>query len=140
LSLSTVSVDALPWGNTCYFAMSDAPSIVILTPPTSAHGQNLQINSRCVATIAFQPVDVGEPIFGAQLECVARLLERTEGVAAFDAYCERHPTFRAFAPSSDFVYDNFESRFYSLAIVAGKLIDEATFGPEQYIKFRVVAA
>lgn len=137
LHMATLSVDDGLNLNTCYFAAHKDHSLVILTPPKTRHSLNISENPACSISIAVEPKKIGDKIHGVWLDCIAEPLEGDESEEAYYNYTRKFPEFAAFAPSINFVSENFESRFYKLTIKYGKIIDEAEFGDETYLKFRI---
>lgn len=137
LTLATVSPSGDPYVNTCYFAHDSNWQVYILTPPSSVHATYAQQHPSCAVNIADTNHKVGDPIAGLQLLGRVSKLERESAKQAFDTYTRKHKKFLDYAASENFVYDNFESRFYSFSIERGKLIDETNFGGENYIEFLV---
>lgn len=139
LSLATVDPSTLrPHVNTCYFASLDGWRLVVLTAPSSQHGRFIGNGAPCAVNVFSSTYQVGDPIAGLQLAGgVRQCLGNAEESAAHAAYVMRHPQFGSYAPTLADIHSKFESRFYIIEITSGKLIDERSMGPEQYLSFLV---
>nr|WP_321441118.1 pyridoxamine 5'-phosphate oxidase family protein [uncultured Hyphomonas sp.] len=137
LTLATVSPSGAPYVNTCYYAHDSDWCLHILTPPTTTHAKFLSSNPACAVNIVDTNHKVGDPISGLQLHGRAKLVDETHAQRSFETYTEKHKKFLEYAPNAEFVYSNFQSRFFRFEIIRGKLIDERSFGSENYIEFSV---
>jgi uncharacterized protein YhbP (UPF0306 family) len=137
LTMGTVDSDGKPHVNSCFFASDDQLHLIVLTPPSTKHAVYASKMGICSVNIAAPMLAVGDLLLGVQLRCGFKPVAKQGLDAAFAAYVDRNPQFLQFAKSSQAVLSNFQSRFYTLEIHSGTILDESAFGRESYNHFRV---
>lgn len=136
-TISSIGGRGEPHSKTAYFAADDSLDVIILTQPSTRHGQNVQVDKRVSLTIFDSSQVWGQPHKGLQLSGVCSQVPDLENPAAFECYASKHPALLELASSSDVMLRDLESRFFRVNVGAIRLIDEARFGEETHFDMTV---
>ena len=136
-SISTMTPDGKPYINTCFYSFTNDLKLYVFTSPKSAHAINVENNSACSVNIFSSLQKIGDDLLGGQLFATMKQLDIVKGLVAFRNYTERFPILLTWANSWDAILKGFQSRFYEITILSGKILDEGAFGKEEYVEFDI---
>lgn len=130
LSLATIR-DGKSYINTAFYAYDDEFNLYFLSNPKSQHVQNLKANPSAAATVFDSSLTLADKLAGLQVFGTCTQAKGTVLLKAFTAYTNR---FLVFHKEIKRVADLklWGSKFYCLKPEQVKILDEETFGVENW--------
>ncbi len=136
-TMATVTPDNLPYANTCFFAVTNDLSLVVLTPPTTKHSTNLSHRPDVSVTVFDSSQVSGNDLQGLQLFGICHQASLVETPDCLLTYGRRFASLTTAAPDVTTFMRVFQSRFFKLQIDTIKIFDEPVFGKETWVNAQV---
>ena len=137
LSLSTIR-GIQPYSSSAYYSFDKYLNLYIWTEKNTRHSDNIEKNNKIAVNVADSSQKWGSLLKGLQMHGEAKIVSGTELIKAGTLYIKRFPKVFAYIKKiSDFVSDEFKSVIYKLEINRVKLLDEKSFGKEEFIEILI---
>lgn len=142
LSMASIKSDGganESWINAGYYAFDERLNIYYLTPPSSQHAKNLEINpSVAVSIFDSHQMDPTKPKQGLQIFGTWSLVSAIDLPGVTLLYAKRFPWLGSFIKHPlDWAKKILESRLYQITPKQIKIFDEPTFGKETWVEVTV---
>jgi len=132
LTLATTNSNH-PCSCTAFYAFDKNFNIYIWTSPDTLHGRNMENNEKVAVSIFSSAQKWGSMLRGVQIIGRAEKIGDNELEKAGNLYLKRFPKAKKYAKNpKDFHDPKFEGRFYKIQPHEIKVLDEKTFGKENY--------
>ncbi len=132
LTLSTIKNNE-PYSCSAYYVFDKNFNLYIWTEKESTHSKNISKNPLVAVNIANTSQKFGSELKGLQMHGGAKIVSGPELIKAGTLYVARFPKVSKYVKKiKDFVSKEFESEIYKIEIKEIKLLDEKTFGKEEY--------
>jgi uncharacterized protein YhbP (UPF0306 family) len=127
LAAVTALSDGEQWIAPVYFAAATSTRLYVLTSPTSRHARAWREKQPVAIAVydSSQPFEL--PKRGLQLTALPRRIAEQDSADAIKTYGSRFPTMHSWLSRPE-DFDQLESRFYELTVVAAKVFDEPRSG------------
>lgn len=141
-SVATVNIDQTSYINTAYFSYDESFNLYFLSDPQTNHCKNIECNPSVAITVFDSNQPWGEaPLLGLQLFGTARLLPITEQQDGAANYGSRFSAYNNYISSlTPRELDAFPSRFYQVHPQSFKILDEVSFGEENYVTVNIITS
>ncbi len=139
LSMASINENEA-WINAGYYAFDEHLNIYYLTPPSSQHAKNLEMNpSVAVSVFDSHQTDPTKPKQGLQIFGTWSLVDATSLPRVTLLYAKRFPWLGSFIKHPlDWTKKILESRLYQITPKRIKIFDEPTFGEETWVEITIV--
>ena len=137
-TIATITSDGTPYASTSFFVPLGDNEVAIWTSPKAKHSLNAETNPAASLTVFNSSQPFGQPLVGLQAFGTLTRTGTAGTLRAFTQYARRFASFKALASSVDEMHRVFESRFYIFSIQTVKVLDEPSFGSENYVTGRVL--
>ena len=118
---------------TAFYVFDDDFNIYMWTGPETLHAKNIKNNEKVAVSIFNSAQKWGSLLKGVQIIGRAKMIGEEELKKAGKLYIKRFVKSRKYAKNPmDFHNKKFESRFYKIQPSEIKVLDEKTFGKEEY--------
>jgi uncharacterized protein YhbP (UPF0306 family) len=139
-SIATATTDGKPHINTAFFVYDSQWNMYIMSNPATQHSINLSKDQCCSVAIAdSHQLPNSSGLVGVQLFGSAEQLSGAAAARAFALYAKRFAWVMPWAKT----YRNMEkitrSRFYKFAPTSARILDEPTFGEDNYVDANISA-
>jgi uncharacterized protein YhbP (UPF0306 family) len=140
LSLGTYTQkERQPWTSFAYYTFDKNFNLYIWTDPKARHSLNVKENARVSVNITNTTQEWGSLLCGMQIIGVAKLLSGSEALFAGALYLKRYSKASKFIKRlSDFSAKKYQSKLYKIEIRKIKILDEKSFGKEEYKELSIV--
>lgn len=123
--------------NSCsaYYIYDKKFNLYIWTEKNSNHSKNIKKNQNISINIADTSQKWGSKLQGIQMDGIAKNVSGLELIKVASLYMKRFPDVTKYVKKAkDFISKEFNSQMYKFEIKTIKLLDEVTFGKEEYHK------
>lgn len=132
LTLSTINKNK-PHSCSAYYVFDKELNLYIWTEKKSKHSTNILKNPKVSINIADTSQKWGSNLQGIQMQGIAKETVESELIKAGTLYMKRFPgVLKHVKKAKDFISKEFESVILKFEISKIKLLDEETFGKEEY--------
>lgn len=136
LTMSTINEDNLPHVNCAYYVYDDEFNLYIWTEVTSKHCKNIEKSSDVAISIADSNQKWGSKLQGLQINAKAYPVSVFKMLKPANLYIQRFSLVTKFVSKpSDFA--KFDSKIYKLEMQKIKILDEKTFGKEEFKEIEI---
>ncbi len=137
LTLSTTN-KSQPYSCSLYYVFDKQLNLYIWTDKDSTHSENIKNNSKIAINIADTSQKWGSKLKGLQIQGTANIISTKELPNIARLYIKRFPKVSKYIKKiKDFVSGKLESQIYKFKINKIKLLDEKTFGKEEFIEILI---
>ncbi len=132
LTLSTVEKNQA-YSCSAYYVFDKDLNLYIWTDKNSLHSKHMEKNAKVSINIADSSQKWGSLLKGLQIKARAEIVSGKELVKVGSLYIKRFPKVSKYVKKiKDFVSGKLESNLYKFKITKIKVLDEKTFGKEEY--------
>lgn len=132
LTLSTVEKNQ-PHSCSAYYVFDKKLNLYIWTEKNSLHSKHIKKNQKVSINIANSSQKWGSLLKGLQIKAEGKSVSGKEIIKAGSLYIKRFPKVSKYIKKiKDFISGKLESDLYKFKITKIKVLDEKTFGKEEY--------
>lgn len=139
LTLATFDIkNNQPCSSTAYYTCDSTFNLYFWTEKNTLHSRNIQHNPKVAVNIFDSHQAWGTTLKGLQLFGTARVVNTKELLIGGAHYIKRFPGVVRFVKKvKDFHLPEFESQLYKIEICKIKIVDEETFGKEEWRELNI---
>ncbi len=128
-----------PCISSAYYAFDKNFCLYIWTDPNARHSLNIGKNLRVAVNIANTTQPWGSLLQGVQITGTAKKLSGMDALFAGALYLKRYARASKYIKQlSDFSSKKYQSRLYRIEIKTIKILDEKSFGKEEYKELSII--
>lgn len=128
VQVATSATNGDPWMAHCWYAATDALSLIFMSRIGRRHSKDILSNPRVSCGILAIPLEgLGQKVRGVVLEGSAHMVEAAELPAAYETYRARWPQVEQMAPLDALADPDGENRLWRIEPQTYVLFDEENF-------------